>query len=118
MPKPTKPLGNLGEELALQHLLAKGYRLRARNTNLRFSEADLVVEKADSVVLVEVKTTTDHQFLYPQELVHQKKQAKLRRLAGLLAQEYPTKKIRIDVVAIEMTVPPTITHLENAVEGS
>jgi len=118
MRKPTKPLGRMGEQLAAEYLKKLGYRILEANRNLRYAEADLIAENRDSVVLVEVKTTSGHEFLYPQELVHFKKQRKLRRLANLLMQENPGKKVRIDVVAIEMTNPPTITHLENAVEGA
>lgn len=118
MRRPTKPLGHLGEQLAAEHLAKLGYRILSTNRNLRYAEADLVVENREFVVLVEVKTTTGHEFLYPQELVHFRKQQKLRRLASLLMQENPSKKVRIDVVAIEMTTPPIITHLPNAVEGS
>jgi putative endonuclease len=118
MKKSTKPLGSKGETLAAEHLTRQGYRILATNRNLRYAEADLIVENKDFVVLVEVKTTSGHQFLYPAELVTPQKKQKLRRLAGLLMQENPSKKVRIDVVAIEMTNPPAITHIENAVEGS
>lgn len=117
MKKSTKPLGNRGEKLAAEFLQKKNYRILGHNLNLRYAEADLIAQDGETIVLVEVKTTTGHQFLYPQELVHARKQHKLLQLAKMLSQEYPGKAIRIDVVAIEMSDQPQITHIENAVEG-
>ncbi len=53
---PRRPLGRLGERLALEHLQRQGYRLLARNHRTRTGEIDLVVRDARAIVFVEVKT--------------------------------------------------------------
>lgn len=49
-------LGRRGEALAEGHLVARGYRILARNFRCRFGEVDLVADEGGVVVFVEVKT--------------------------------------------------------------
>lgn len=50
-----RQLGQLGEELALEHLERLGYRLITRNHRTRFGELDLIVCDDWTIVFVEVK---------------------------------------------------------------
>jgi putative endonuclease len=57
-PRPRDPrrrLGALGEEIALEHLQARGYRLLEQNHRTRHGEIDLIVCDRKTLVFVEVK---------------------------------------------------------------
>lgn len=71
-----------------------------------------------TLVLVEVKTKKELDFGGPLEMIHRRKQRKLRQLAEVFIQKNPHLDIRVDAVAIEMTKNgPQIEHIKNAVEG-
>ncbi len=107
-------LGQFGEELAAQFLKKKGHRILARNLKISLGEIDLLTEHKQTIVLVEVKTKRGLLFGLPQEMVHQRKQQKLRLLGRWLEQQHPKRKIRVDVIGINLDLePPTIEHLEN-----
>lgn len=66
-------LGNLGEERAQEYLLSKGYKIL--HTNWRFGqlELDIVAEKDDWLVIVEVKTRSTETFEHPEEAINMRK---------------------------------------------
>lgn len=113
-----KNLGKSGEDLAAEYLISKNYKIISRNFRNRFGEIDIIAQDGDFVVLVEVKTKQYISQGRPEEQVDYFKQKKLRLLARALLKDYPDKTIRIDVVAIDLTLPePKINHIINAVEG-
>lgn len=54
-------LGRRGEWLAVLLLLAKGYRICARNFRCKLGEIDIVARKGELIVFVEVKARPDAQ---------------------------------------------------------
>ncbi len=50
--------GKIGEEAALKHLQNRGYRLLERNWRHHRCEIDLILQKDEELVFVEVKTRT------------------------------------------------------------
>jgi len=112
-------LGDLGERLAVQHLLAKGYRIRERNFRFREGEIDIVAELGDLLAFIEVRCRrggamgTASESLTP---------AKQRRLVGL-AEAYgqpddslPERR-RIDVIAVDFEPSGRLLSLEH-IEGA
>lgn len=116
----TQALGQYGEDLAEQHLLAAGMTVLVRNWRCRQGELDLVCRESDgTVVFVEVKTRSGTGFGEPSEAVGRKKAAKVRQLAcAWLAQSRPTGNgdLRFDVVSIvrRRGCAPLVTHLRGA----
>jgi putative endonuclease len=115
-----KELGKSGEDLAVQFLKRKGYKVLCRNVKLNFGEIDILAEDKEDIVLVEVKTKTSADYGEPVEEIDYFKKKKLWALARALNQKYPEKNIRIDVVSVKMGVnhsqKPEIEHIEGAVE--
>lgn len=112
-----KALGKSGEDLAAEFLKTQNYQIIARNSRNKFGEIDIIAKDGDFVVLVEVKTKQYISQGRPEEQVDWFKQRKLRLLARALSKDYPENSIRIDVVAIDLTLPePKINHIVNAVE--
>ena len=66
-------LGLYGEDLAVAHLLAKGYAIRHRNWRCGRWEVDIVAADGRTLVFVEVKTRRNTEFRQPYEAVDWKK---------------------------------------------
>ena len=79
MARDRKSTGYFGEEIACKVLEKKGYRLLSRNYTVRGGEIDLVMEKGDEIVFVEVKTRrNDHYGDALESITPQKKKRILR----------------------------------------
>ena len=74
-------LGKLGEKIASEYLLTKGYLIREQNWRCGKVEIDIVAEVNCRLVIVEVKTRTDD-FVDPLDAVDAKKQHNLVRAAN------------------------------------
>ena len=74
-----KALGSKGEDLAIQFLKKKGYRIIDRNYKTSVGEIDIIARDGNTIVFVEVKTRTDDSFGYPFEAVNKKKRQKLQK---------------------------------------
>src|SRR2546429_5774086 len=66
--------GALGEEAAADLLRSGGYRIVARNHRCPRGEIDLIAEKGELLVFVEVRTRATGAFGGPEETVNQRKQ--------------------------------------------
>ena len=111
--------GRGSEELAWDHLRRAGYRLVARNLRTRFGEIDLVVERGDTLVFVEVRGRASTRFGTPLESVDGRKRRQVARLAAdfLARRRLDDRRARFDVVAVEWQYgAPKVEHVENAFE--
>lgn len=116
-----KKLGQLGEDLAADHLERRGYIIRQRNYRCPVGEMDIVAEDRDCLVFVEVRTRRGKEYGSPEESITAAKQAKLMEVAQTYLQEYDWPgDWRIDVVAVELTRGgklERVTVVQNAVSG-
>ncbi|WP_117237597.1 YraN family protein [Thermus sediminis] len=76
--------GRWAEEVALGHLLEKGYRLLGRNRRTPFGEVDLLMERDGVHVVVEVKQRSSRAFGTPLEALTPGKVARLLASARFL----------------------------------
>ena len=108
-----KALGRLGEELTVQALVQRGYRIRERNWRCPSGELDIVAEDGDVLAFVEVKTRRGQDFGTPEEAVTPAKQAKLIELAATYVQESGwSGDWRIDVAAVELDSSGKLVRVE------
>ena len=121
MPSDRSKLGSAGEEIARRHLEERGYALREANYRCPWGEVDLVMEQAETVVFVEVRTKRSSAFGTPEESVTAAKRRRLSATAFHYLQEQELDvPFRIDLVAVAMNargVVERVTHLENVVTG-
>jgi putative endonuclease len=114
-------LGRRGEDLAAQHLVARGYQIVVRNWRCEVGELDLVARDGDCLAFVEVRTRRGRALGTPEESVTPAKQARLIDLALAYVQAHDWQgDWRIDVVAVEMDGRGRllrVDHYENAVTG-
>lgn len=116
-----RTLGRLGESLAARELERRGYQIIARNWRCPVGEIDLVAERGDALVFVEVRTRRGDERGTPQESITPAKQAKLIETAQTYLSENGVEERdwRIDVVAVEMSPRGDLLRIdviENAVE--
>ena len=93
--------GNIGEKLALDYLIKKGFSILEKNWRFRKAEIDIIAIKNKTLVIVEVKSRSSDYFGNPQDFVNPKKIA----LIVEAANEFVIKKdldvdVRFDIIAI------------------
>ena len=115
----TKNLGDQGEELAGDYLLAHGCTLLDRQWRCRYGELDLVARDADGTIcFVEVKLRSGNLAGLPREAVDRRKRERLRAAAACyLSQHDLDAPARFDVAEIytdESHRPLRLEYLENA----
>lgn len=83
-------IGKLGENIAKNLLIKKGYQIITTNFKVRGGEVDIVCKKGDFLVFVEVKTRTNLTFGYPEESFNIRKRKRFLRavLRYLLTNDY------------------------------
>ena len=116
-------LGAWGEDRAAEYLQNAGYRVLRRNFRCRAGEIDLIVQRGDTLVFVEVKLRKNSLHGEAREFVTVSKQRKIRTAASyFLAGNSRVQDLqpRFDVIEIYapqgMNGPYTLNHLENAFE--
>lgn len=109
-------LGQVGEQRAQAYLSSKGYRIRQTNWVVGKLELDIVAEKDDWLIVVEVKTRSTETFEHPEEAIT------LRKIKNIInaTHEYILKfdwngQTRFDVISV---IPHGtdfyIEHIEDA----
>ncbi|MFA5316682.1 MAG: YraN family protein [Dehalococcoidales bacterium] len=116
-----RDIGILGENIARDFLLRKGYQIISKNYRCPYGEIDIIARDDDCLVFVEVKTRTSLEFGHPEESITATKQVRLRQVALHYLQAYydSPPDWRIDVVGIRLdqkAKPERIELIKNAVQ--
>jgi putative endonuclease len=94
-------LAKSGETAATNYLLYKGYSLICRNFRVKQGEIDLIVEKDQQLIFVEVKTRSYHSIESAIASVSHQKQAHISRVANIYCSQNPQyckHNTRFDVI--------------------
>lgn len=111
--------GTGAEFLAGQYFSDRGYRILERNYRGKRGEIDLIVERENEVVFVEVRYRSSSTFGRPVETVTHAKRCKLSLTALQFIDEHGIegKSLRFDVLAVMPTKSGLdMEHFENAFE--
>jgi len=109
-------LGIIGEQIAVDFLIEKGYTIKARNWRFKKAEIDIIAELENILIAVEVKTRSTNDFGDPQEFIKPKQ----KNLLITAMNEYVISKdlevdVRFDIIGIIKNQKETkIEHLEDA----
>lgn len=107
--------GSLAEQLAAEYLVSAGYGIVHRNWRYLHKEIDIIVEKNNTLVIVEVKSRFGREVTADELLSNQK----LRHIVDA-AEAYIQKtgcelETRFDIIIITFGEEmPGIEHIENA----
>ncbi|MDH3646362.1 MAG: YraN family protein [Gammaproteobacteria bacterium] len=91
------------EKTALRWLKSRGLQVITCNYRCRHGELDLIMKDTDTVVVVEVRSRTEADFLTPALSIDQRKQGKIIRSTEDFLQRHPVytdNAVRFDVVAL------------------
>lgn len=109
-------LGKKGEQLAIDYLIKKGYKILEKNWRFQKAEIDIIAQKDENLAVVEVKTRSSIDFGNPQDFVNPKK----IKLLVVAIDEYVISNdldvnVRFDIIAIvNENKNFTLEHLEDA----
>ncbi len=105
-----KQLGRIGEATCRDFLQKEGYHILMQNYVVPFGEIDIICQKEDEIVFIEVKTRLSKICGNGAESVTEKKQETIRRVAQwyLMAEKPAFVHVRFDVIELELN------HIKNA----
>ena len=130
---PRRKLGELGERLAAEHLVRRGYRILERNYRTRWGELDIVAFDGQTLAFCEVKTrrigrrgpsaTGDagRADLTALDAVGPRKRMRVRNMAGSWLSDRPHRPfastLRFDAIGVTFDLAGrllSLEHLEDA----
>ncbi len=113
-------LGESGEQLAVEFLSSKGYKILERNFKSKLGEIDIVAKDKKTICFIEVKTRSNLEKGLPQESITMRKQHQISKtaLSYLKFKGLINSKARFDVVSIIKSgeAAPSIDLIKNAFE--
>jgi putative endonuclease len=120
---PRHALGKLGEQLAAEHLVRRGFRILERNYRTRWGELDIVAFDGRTLSFCEVKTRKVGRgsALGPFDAIGARKRSRVRRMAASWMSDHSDRAfvpiIRCDAIGIVFDRAGrlvAIEHLEGA----
>ena len=109
-------LGALGEQLATDYLLAKGYEVVVRNFVFQKAEIDIIAKHNNIMICVEVKTRNSDFFGDPQEFVTPSKiKLLVKAMDAFITENDIDLETRFDIIAVlKNKTTESLTHYEDA----
>ncbi len=109
-------LGVIGERMAKEFLIRRGYEILDENWVYERAEIDLIAYLNKTIVFVEVKTRTSIDFGLPEDFVNKGKRQRMANAADeyieLMSHE---GEVRFDIISVLFTKNNhTIKHIEDA----
>ena len=120
---PRHALGKIGEELAAEHLIRRGFRILERNYRTRWGELDIVAFDGRTLSFCEVKTRRlgRGSALGPFDAIGPRKRSRVRRMAASWMRDRNERAfapvIRCDAIGVTFDRAGrlvAIEHLEGA----
>ena len=123
MPSPKRKIGDIGEEVVCKYLETKGFRVLERNYLRKWGEIDIVAEKGQLLIFIEVKSVSREpgKGYRPEENMHPAKLKRLHRVIQtyLLDRKVPdSREWRVDVACVYLdfsTRKAKVEMLENVI---
>ena len=109
-------LGKIGEGLAVDYLIGKGYQILTRNYIYQKAEVDIIAQTGNTLAIIEVKTRSTADFGDPQDFLKPKQ---IQRIV-LAVDEFVSSnnldvEVRFDIIAIvKNKAGVNIEHFEDA----
>lgn len=113
--KYNRAKGDLGEKLACNYLIEKGYNIINKNYRNKLGEIDIIAKKENIIAFIEVKARSNTNYGYPYEAVNNKKQRKIIDVANSYMKYYNLRnyKFRFDIIEVYFK-SRQINHIKNA----
>ncbi|MBQ6056677.1 MAG: YraN family protein, partial [Treponema sp.] len=101
----TKKIGDAGETKAALYLVNRGYSIIEKNWRTRYGEIDIIADKDDILVFVEVKTLPSGDLETLSHELNSRKQKRIIKTAKFFLakyRQYNNRKIRFDVLVVDL----------------
>lgn len=93
--------GKIAEDMAAGHLQKNGYTILARNFRFQKAEIDIIAEKDELIIIVEVKARSTDAFMLPQEAVTKTKIRSIVSAANHYLEEFDkVNEVRFDIISV------------------
>ncbi|WP_284462665.1 YraN family protein [Chryseobacterium sp.] len=93
--------GILAEDLAVEHLKKNDYKILVRNFRFKKNEIDIIAEKDNLIIIVEVKARSTDLFILPQEAVTKAKIKSIVSAANHYMEEFDKdNEVRFDIISV------------------
>lgn len=94
-------LGKLAEDLAVDYLVKNGYKILVRNFRYQKAEIDIIAEKDNLIIIIEVKARSTDFFILPQEAVTKGKIKLIVTAANHFMEEFnKDQEVRFDIISV------------------
>ena len=111
----NKEIGIKGELAATNYLIRSGYVIRERNYTFDRLEIDIIAEKENTLIFVEVKTRTSRLYGEPVEAVTPAKIDNILTCAEHYIDSINWEQpIRFDIISVYLNTGMQIRHLQDA----
>lgn len=113
-------IGKLGEDIAVNYLKQKGYKILDRNFECRQGEIDIIALDKKEIVFIEVKTRTSNKYGAPSEAVNKIKQKHMLQTIKyyLYIRNLSDEFVRIDVIEVYIKDNVyKVNHIKQVLEG-
>ena len=95
--------GHLGEKMAAEYLLKRGFNILHKNWRHSHWEVDVIASLNDTLHFIEVKTRRTNKFGFPEDDVTKKKMENLINASEEYLLLYPQwKQIQFDILSISI----------------
>lgn len=112
--------GKIAEDLAAEYLQKNGYKVLTRNFRFQKAEIDMIAEKDDLIIIIEVKARSTDAFMLPQEAVTKTKIKSIVSAANHYLEEFNrNNEVRFDIISVlpDEKKKLTIEHITDAFEA-
>ncbi|MBK1894766.1 YraN family protein [Chryseobacterium paridis] len=112
--------GILAEDLAVEYLRKNGYKILIRNFRFQKAEIDIIAEKDNLIIVIEVKARSTDAFMLPQEAVTKTKIRSIVSAANHYLEEFnKDKEVRFDIISVmpDDKGKLVIEHIDDAFEA-
>jgi putative endonuclease len=107
-------LGSLGEQMACEYIRKKDFQIIERNYRFKKNEIDIIAQKDNQLIVIEVKTRHTAEIGEPWQAVTRNKQKQIIQVANQYIQTNNIElETRFDIISIvHNTYRTELTHLE------
>ncbi|WP_457623004.1 YraN family protein [Persephonella sp.] len=105
--------GKVFEDMAVDHLKNSGYKILERNFQTRYGEIDIIAEKDNQIIIIEVRGKKNTYFGKPEETISRSKIRRILKTTQIYikSKNLHNRQIRFDIISI---VDNNIFHIKNA----
>ncbi|WP_426476550.1 YraN family protein [Chryseobacterium sp. CBSDS_008] len=112
--------GKIAEDMAADYLQKSGYKILVRNFRFQKAEIDIIAEKDNLIIVVEVKARSTDFFILPQEAVTKTKIKTIVSAANYYLEEFnKDNEVRFDIISVlpDESKNLIIDHIKDAFQA-